>query len=412
MAGKLSPQFVVCGIIFAVKYFRLFWEFFKISLFVVGGGYAIIVVADEIFGKKLKWVAEGELLDHLSVFQMVPGLIAGNTAIYVGLKTAGRTGAAVALVGVALPSFLIFLALAMGYQSLNVDNRWAAGALFGLRASLTGIVFGTLLKGFRKNVSGVFGALVFAGASVFLIVCRVNVVAVLLGAMLVGLAWTLAGGRLPPPDDRGSGIALAPLNRRARLLTVCGLGVGLLGVTLVAGTIFWTFLKFGLLGFGGGFVLVPLYLQTFVGETAALLQLPAEEFSNLMALTQATPGPVSVNAATFFGYRLGGIGGAAVATMALLLPSYFLLTAALAGLDRFKRSRFVQGILWGVRPATNALIAKAAIAFAMMSVWQNGFHPYAAVLAVLAATLLLTERLSIMSTIFLCAALGAVECMM
>ena len=83
--------------------------------------------------------------------------------------------------------------------------------------------------------------------------------------------------------------------------------------------------KFGCLGFGGGFVLVPLYLQTFVGEAAQLLQIPAEEFSNLMALTQATPGPVSVNAATFFGYRMAGVAGAAVATTALLLPSYFLL---------------------------------------------------------------------------------------
>ena len=91
------------------KLLRLFWEFFKISLFVVGGGYAIIVVADEVFGRKLKWLKEGELLDHLPVFQMVPGLIAGNTAIYTGLKVAGRLGAVVALVAVALPSFLIFL---------------------------------------------------------------------------------------------------------------------------------------------------------------------------------------------------------------------------------------------------------------------------------------------------------------
>ena len=82
---------------------------FKIALFVVGGGYAILAVANEVFGRRLKWLREGELLDHLPVFQMIPGLIGGNTAIYVGLRMAGRWGAVVGLVAVALPSYLIFL---------------------------------------------------------------------------------------------------------------------------------------------------------------------------------------------------------------------------------------------------------------------------------------------------------------
>ena len=393
-----------------MKYFRLFWEFFKISLFVVGGGYAIIVVADEIFGKKRKWLAEGELLEHLPVFQMVPGLIAGNTAIYVGLKTAGRCGAAIALFGVALPSFLIFLGVSMGYGGLPVDHPLVAGALAGLRAALTGIVLGTIVKGLRTSVKGVYGWTVLALAVVLLVGFHVNVVAVILGAMATGLVWTFAGGTLPPPDERGAGVALAPLSRSRRLACVCACLVVAGVVTVVAGTIFWTFIKFGLLGFGGGFVLVPLYPETFVGEAASLLQLPAEEFSNLMALTQATPGPVSVNAATFFGYRLGGIGGAALATAALLLPSYFLLTAALGGLDKWKRSKFVQGILFGVRPATNALMFQALLTFACLSVWQQGrVQPFACLLAAFAATALLTRKLSIMPAIFLCALFGALR---
>ena len=121
-----------------MKLLRLFWEFFKISLLVVGGGYAIIVVADEVFGRKRRMLAEGEVLEHLPIFQMVPGLIAGNTAIYVGLKIAGRTGAAVALLGAALPSFLIFLAVSCGYSFLPVENSHVAGALMGLRAALGG----------------------------------------------------------------------------------------------------------------------------------------------------------------------------------------------------------------------------------------------------------------------------------
>lgn len=395
------------------RYLSLFWEFLKIALFVVGGGYAIIVVADEVFGRRLKWLKEGELLDHLPVFQMVPGLIAGNTAIYTGLKVAGRLGAVVALVAVALPSFLIFLGVSCGYAFLPVGNPWVESALLGLRAALTGIVFGTLMKSWRRSVVGAYGYVTVVVASALLIGCGVNVVAVLLAAMAAGVLWAFGGGAMPSRDEASCGIALAPLAPARRVLLAVGGLVALAAVTLACGRIFWTFVKFGLLGFGGGFVLVPVYLQEFVGPGAPLLQLAAEEFSNLMALTQVTPGPVSVNAATFFGYRLGGVFGGAVATAALLLPSFFLLTLALTGIERWKRSRFVQGLLWGVKPATNALMLKAGIVFAGMSIWSRSggaavtVHPFALALAVFAGWALVKGRLSIMSAIFLCAVLGA-----
>lgn len=395
------------------RYVRLFWEFFKIALFVVGGGYAIIVVADEVFGKRLKWLREGELLDHLPVFQMIPGLIAGNTAIYTGLKVAGRAGAAVALTAVALPSFLIFLGVSCGYAFLPVGNPWVESAMLGLRAALTGVVFGTLVKGWRRSVVGGYGYVTVAVAAVLLIGLGVNVVAVLLAAMAAGIAWVFCGGATPEGGDDACGLVLQPLPPARRALVYLGCAAAVAAVTVCCGRVFWSFVKFGLLGFGGGFVLVPVYLQEFVGADAPLLQLTAEEFSNLMALTQITPGPVSVNAATFFGYRLAGGFGGLVATAALLLPSLFLLTAALTGLEKWKRSRFVRGLLWGVKPATNALMLKAGVIFAGMSVWTWGggtafrVHPYACALAGFAGWALLKGRLSIMSAILLCAALGA-----
>ena len=399
------------------KYVRLFWEFFKIALFVVGGGYAIIVVADDVFGRRLKWLREGELLDHLPIFQMVPGLIAGNTAIYTGLKIGGRLGAVVALTAVALPSFAIFLGVSCGYALLPTGNPWVESAMLGLRAALTGIVFGTLVKGWRRSVVGVYGYVTVVVAAALLVGLGVNVVAVLLAAMTAGIAWAFAGGAMPARGADSAGVALAPLARGKRIALAVGAVAALALVTLLCGRVFWTFVKFGLLGFGGGFVLVPVYLQEFVGPAAPLLQLTAEEFSNLMALTQVTPGPVSVNAATFFGYRLAGVVGAAVATAALLLPSLVLLTFALTGIEHWKRSRFVQGLLWGVRPATNALMLKAGLVFAAMSVvtWPAAqpatflsvFHPFPCALALFAGWALVKGRLSIMAAIFLCAGLGA-----
>lgn len=135
---------------------KLFSEFFKISLFIVGGGYAIIIAADDVFGRRLKWLEEGELLAHLPVFQMVPGLIAGNSAIYVGTKAAGTLGAFVAIVAIAIPSLVIIIAIAMGFEWFPIENRFVQGAFIGLRSALCGIVLATIIKSWKKLVTSVY----------------------------------------------------------------------------------------------------------------------------------------------------------------------------------------------------------------------------------------------------------------
>ena len=347
---------------------RLFWEWFKIALFVVGGGYAIIVVADEVFGRKLKWLEEGELLEHLPIISSIPGLIAGNSAIYVGLKARGRIGALVALAGVALPSILIFLAVSVGFGFIPKENRWIEGAFLGLRSALSGVIAGTIWRTLRKS--------------------RID--------------WS-----------KGVGVPLSPLSVRERAMGLSFFAVGLVAAALFAGASLWTFLKFGCIAIGGGFPLVPFYFHAFVGPTAPLLNLTPEDFSNLMALTQMTPGPVSLNAATFFGYRMNGVLGSVVASAALLTPSYILLSAVLTGLDRWRRSRFVQVLLRLLKPVSVTLMALALYRFLSLSVWgwsaDGGFifRPWALTLALFAAVMLVRRKLSIMALIFLCAVLGA-----
>ena len=171
----------------------VFWEMFKIALFVVGGGYAILAVADRVFSQKLKWTREGELVDELPVLQMVPGLIAGNTAIYVGHKMCGWIGAAAGLVAVALPSFAIFLVLSCHLDLLPLGNPWVDAALMGSRCALTGIIAGTVLKSWRKNVKGVYGIAAVCASTVAIAVFHVNTALVLLVAMLFGVAAVFGG---------------------------------------------------------------------------------------------------------------------------------------------------------------------------------------------------------------------------
>ena len=350
------------------SYLRLFWEWFKIALFVVGGGYAIIVVADEVFGRKLKWLKDGELLEHLPIISSVPGLIAGNSAIYVGLKVCGRLGAVIALIGVALPSIAIFLTVSVGFEFIPKDNVWIEGAFLGLRSALSGVIAGTIWRTLTKS----------------------------------GMDWS-----------KGVGVAVEPLSHRSRLLAVIAFAAYVAGAIVFAFDSFWAFLKFGCIAIGGGFPLVPFYFSTFVGPQAPLLNLSAEDFSNLMALTQMTPGPVSLNAATFFGYRMNGMVGSLVASAALLTPSYLLMTAVLTGLDKWRRNVVVKTVVRLLKPISLSLMAVALYRFCALSIWETMadgtfvFRPWSLALALFAAVMLVKRKMSIMALIFLCALLGA-----
>ena len=372
----------------------LFWTMFKIALFVVGGGFAILAVADEVFSKKLKWTEEGEIVENLPVFQMVPGIIAGNTAIYVGRKVAGVPGAVAALVGVFLPSVAVFSAVSAGYALIPLGNPCLSAVFTGLRAALTGIIAAMVARSWRGGVARAQDWFVLAVSLAAIGPMGVNPALVVAAAAVFGV--------------------------------VAGLAVRRDGGTRTFASSFWSiplvFLKYGSIAFGGGYVLVPVYIADFVGESAPHLQLAGHEFADVMALTQMTPGPIAVNCATFFGYRMGmadfasplaGVAYAFAATVFLLVPGAILLYLALGSLERFKSSRAVKGLLSGVRPVTIAMMLNALWAFAGMSVWTcpeaGGFslHPVAAVLAAFAGWATFTKKAGVMKTILVCAAVAA-----
>lgn len=341
---------------------RLFWELFKISLLVVGGGYAIIVVADGVFAK-LGWTKEGELLERLPVFQSVPGIIAAHIAVYVGGKVAGRLGAAVGVAAIALPSVAIFTAVSAGYAFLPLDSRWLVGAFAGLRAAIAGIVAAALVRSWRRSVDSVFAYAILAMAVVAIAVLNVPVPFVLLAAMVFGVAIPERDGAL-----RGK--------------RFCASWLPLL-----------VFLKYGALCFGGGFVLVPMYIQDFVGPDAPFLKIDPGEFANLMALTQMTPGPIGVNGATFFGFRLAGVPGAVLASAALLIPGSIALWLVLRSMERFRDSRVVRGLMRGARPASAALLLCAMRSFV-------SFSPVAVAITAVVAVIMVRFRPNVVLLVF------------
>ena len=362
-----------------VRVLQLFWDLFRLSLFVVGGGYAMIAVADDVFAKR-GWTKEGEIVDHLPVYQMIPGLIATHIAVFVGRRVAGLLGAAVGVAAVALPSVVIFTFVSAGYDALPLDNAALKSVFVGLRAGLSGIIAATIVRSWRRSLPDVFAYCVgvFALSAV---VCGVAVPWVLVAAMVAGVI-TITRDRV-----RESG---------CNAKKFCASWLPLL-----------LFLKYGSLCFGGGFVLVPMYIEDFVGPSAAFLSVTADEFANLMALTQMTPGPIGVNGATYFGFRLAGVAGAVLASAALLLPGSLLAYAVFGSLERFRENAFVRGILRVVRPASVALMLVALWAFAKMSVLsEGGFNFAGAAIASLSLGAMLSRRVNVVAIIALSALLG------
>lgn len=131
--------------------------------------------------------------------------------------------------------------------------------------------------------------------------------------------------------------------------------------------LFYTFFIIGLFGFGGGYGMLSL-IQT---ETVVNHQwLSSAEFTNIVAISQMTPGPIGINSATYCGYAAAqnaGYGGtmavlgSAVATFALVLPSFILMILISKVLMKYMRTQAVQGIFSGLRPAVVGLLAAATL---------------------------------------------------
>ena len=131
------------------------------------------------------------------------------------------------------------------------------------------------------------------------------------------------------------------------------------------------FIKYGLLSFGGGYVLVTLFIHDLVEKYQLLT---AGEFGNLLAIAQMTPGPIGINTATYVGFKTFGIIGGIVATLGLLTPAVFLVITAAFYFKKWEKSRVVQGLLYGMRPAALGLIFSAILIFANISVFKTAVN--------------------------------------
>ena len=132
--------------------------------------------------------------------------------------------------------------------------------------------------------------------------------------------------------------------------------------------LFLAFSRIGLFGFGGGAAMLPVIYEA----AKTLGTMDKSEFANLVGISQMTPGPIAVNAATYVGYMSAGLGGALMATFSVALPSFILVTLASYFLLKFQESSTINGILTGVRPMTAGLVLSAVILMGQQAVVGAG----------------------------------------
>ncbi len=157
----------------------------------------------------------------------------------------------------------------------------------------------------------------------------------------------------------------------------------------------YVYLKIGILGFGGGYAMLSL-IQYEVVDKHQWLTL--QEFTDVVAISQMTPGPIGINSATYIGYTsTGNIWGAVIATFAVCLPSFLLVLLISYFFAKFKSNKYVAAAFSGLRPMTVGLIGAAAL----LLMNNENFIDYKSIL-IFGLAFILTWRYKIHPILMIC----------
>lgn len=174
------------------KFAELFWSFFKIGLFTFGGGYAMISIIEGEVIRRKGWIEQKEFLDLLTLAQSAPGPIALNTSVFVGYKMYGYRGALSALLGIALPSFIIILLIAVCFAQFRY-NPIVDATFKGMRPAVVALIIAPIL-GFTRGMRWYMLA-VAAAVALAIWYLGFSPIYVLVAAAIVGLLWAARRGK-------------------------------------------------------------------------------------------------------------------------------------------------------------------------------------------------------------------------
>lgn len=174
--------------------FDLFWTFCKIGALTFGGGYAMLPLIQREIVENKKWSTEKEILDYYAVGQCTPGVIAVNTATFIGFKLKGIIGGIVATLGVVFPSLIIILIIASFLQSF-ADLSIVQSAFAGIRVAVVALIITTVIKLLKSSIKDYLGVIIAIIAFIISAFIGLSPVYVVIAAGLTGFISKSIGGK-------------------------------------------------------------------------------------------------------------------------------------------------------------------------------------------------------------------------
>ncbi len=166
-----------------------------------------------------------------------------------------------------------------------------------------------------------------------------------------------------------------------------------------SGKLFLIFLKIGAFTFGGGYAMIPMIQRETVEKAGWIKE---EDILDIMAISESTPGPIAVNAATFVGYQVGGLFGAFCATFGVILPSFCIILGLSLCLRQFESLKVVRYAFLGIRAGMLALVVRALLSMAR----QCPRNLFSWLLAAAAFVAVAVFDISVLLVIVCCALIG------
>lgn len=339
----------------------IFFTFLKLGATAFGGYMSLVAIVQKQLVEVDKKLKEEDLLDGISLTSVLPGPVAVNTIAYVGYQLRGVPGAIAAFAGIILPSF--FLVIFLSWLYFSYGNIPAVKNVFsGITPAITALIVTVAIGMTRKTIKlsaqwtiCLLAALLLILVGGFAVTFLLIIVSGVAGAFL----FRQSAEQALPDDEK--------IHFENKQLVISGVVLLLLLCTLLWGgqypgapkdvQILSTFSGISLTLFGGGYVVIPALHELFVEN---LNWLTSAEFADGIAIGQITPGPIFVTA-TFIGYKVAGVVGAFLATVAIFTPPAVLTVLLSRFVKILNQSSVVKAAMKGVRAAVIGMIFASAI---------------------------------------------------
>ncbi|UOQ49272.1 chromate efflux transporter [Gracilibacillus caseinilyticus] len=326
----------------------------KLGLTSFGGPVAHLAYFKDEYIDRRKWLDDRTYADIIAVCQFLPGPASSQVGISIGMLRGGILGGVISWFGFTVPSIMVLIIFALMYQTFSLEE---AGFIHSLKIVAAAVVLHALI-GLGKKLTPDKSRLTIAVVAAVIMLMYPSAwmqILIILGAGLLGLSFfkeKAESNVQPIAITIPKRIGLTSLAVLISLLVILPLLNRLSNNPYL--NLFDIFYRVGSLVFGGGHVVLPMIEREVVPNGL----ITANEFLAGYGMAQAVPGPL-FTFASYLGTMMEGIAGAIIVTIAIFLPSFLLIVAALPFLNELRKHASFQGILMGVNASVVGILLAA-----------------------------------------------------